>query len=296
MSYDIFEPKLQAWRASQGQKPGAGNTIKEKYSCPLLFEPETSWSYSGGTDWAGKVVERVNGNIKLGTYMEENIWTPLGIRDITFRLRSREDMRMRMSAMSLRDPAGSGKAVHTSVEMVPDSMEDDSGGGGAFADPTEYLKILQSLLRDDGKLLQSKSVEALFTPQLSKESQKALRETLNIPESNLALGAVPTTEVSQVSWGIGGLVVPDDLPGWRRKGTLTWGGMPNLTWVSYSVFPRSEEEEMLISLVKWIDRKAGLCGLYASQILPPGDLKSVKLSQVFERGIYEEYKKSKPRL
>ena len=236
MSYDIFEPRLQAWRASQGQKPGAGNTIKDKYYCPLLFEPGTSWSYSGGTDWAGKVVERVNGNIRLGTYMEENIWKPLGIKDITFRLRSREDMRMRMSAMSLRDPAGSGKAIYTGVEMVPDSMEDDGGGGGAFADPNEYLKILQSLLRDDGKLLRSESAEVLFTPQLGKESQKALRETLKIPEWNLALGAVPTTEVSQVSWGIGGLVVPDDLPGWRRKGTLTWGGMPNLTWVSYSVF------------------------------------------------------------
>ena len=232
MSYDIFDPNLVAWRASQGQKPGAGDTIKEKYLCPLIYEPGTSWMYSAGTDWAGKVVERVNGNKSLGAYMEENIWKPLGIKDITFHLTEREDMRKRMPDMSQRDPNGSGKAIYSSTVLASDSMKDDGGGGGAFADPTEYLKILQSLLKDDGKLLKSRSLELLFKSQLGEESKKALRKRLQVPEWNLALGGIPITEDSEVSWGLGGMVVPDDMPGWRRKGTLTWGGMPNLTWVA----------------------------------------------------------------
>ena len=40
---------------------------------------------------------------------------------------------------------------------------------------------------------------------------------------------------------------------------------------------------------KFIDRKAGLCGLYASQILPSDDAKSVELTHIFERAIYKEY-------
>lgn len=69
-------------------------------------------------------------------------------------------------------------------------------------------------------------------------------------------------------WGLGGLLVMQDLEGWRSKGTMTGGGMPNLTW---------------------IDREAGICGLYASQILPPGDLKSVEMSALFEKTMYERY-------
>ena len=247
LGYDIFDPDLAAWRRSLSQKPGDGDTVKEKYFCPLTFEPGTSWAYSGGTDWAGKVVERVNGDMALGTYMEENIWKPLGIKDMTFHLKQREDMRERMPDMSRRDPSGSGKAIHTSFVSMPDSMKDDCGGGGAFADMTEYLKILQSLLRDDGILLKSKSAELLYTPQLNEESQRALRKHLQDLESNMVLGGIPITEESQVNWGMGGMVIPDDLPGWRRKCTLTWGGMPNLTWV-FMMSPSVHEEEMLTKL------------------------------------------------
>ena len=38
-----------------------------------------------------------------------------------------------------------------------------------------------------------------------------------------------------------------------------------------------------------IDREAGLCGLYASQIMPIGDPKSVKMVHVFEKAMYERH-------
>ena len=93
MSYDIFNPRLQKWRASQGQRLSSGKTVAEKYSCPLLYEPGTGWDYSPSIDWAGKMVERVNGNISLQDYMRTHIWEPLGIKDMTFHLRDREDLR-----------------------------------------------------------------------------------------------------------------------------------------------------------------------------------------------------------
>jgi hypothetical protein len=44
---------------------------------------------------------------------------------------------------------------------------------------------------------------------------------------------------------------------------------------------------------QWIDMEAGICGLYAGQILPPGDLKSVKMSALFEKTMYERMEKEK---
>lgn len=43
--------------------PNGSAVIKDRFKFPLLFAPGESWSYSVGIDWAGQMVERVNGNI-----------------------------------------------------------------------------------------------------------------------------------------------------------------------------------------------------------------------------------------
>ena len=141
------------------------------------------------------------------------------MKDLTFHPIQREDMRKRMPDMSLRDPNRSGKAIYTSIVSTPDSMEDDSGGGGAFTSPIDYMKILQSILANDGTLLQSKSIDALFTPQLTVESQKAMMKVTKDEYSNLVLDHLP--QGTQLDWGLGGMVILADCPGWRSKGTLT---------------------------------------------------------------------------
>ena len=97
---------------------------------------------------------------------------------------------------------------------------------------------------------------------------------LAVPEFNQMVGNLPQ-DVSK-DWGLGGMLIEGDFPGWRSKGTMSWGGMPNLIW--------------------FIDPKVGICGLYASQILPPGDLKSVEMSTMFEKEMYARYKKEATRL
>ena len=47
---------------------------------------------------------------------------------------------------------------------------------------------------------------------------------------------------------------------------------------------------------QWIDREAGICGMYASQILPPGDAKSNELNGVFQRTMYERMGKEKAKI
>ena len=41
---------------------------------------------------------------------------------------------------------------------------------------------------------------------------------------------------------------------------------------------------------QWVDRKTGLCGLYAGQVIPPGDAKCAALTTKFEQAMYEQYK------
>lgn len=46
-------------------------------------------------------------------------------------------------------------------------------------------------------------------------------------------------------------------------------------------------------MAQWIDMEEGICGLYASQILPPGDRKSMEMSVLFEKTMYERMEKEK---
>ncbi|MCJ1360488.1 MAG: hypothetical protein MMC33_010493 [Icmadophila ericetorum] len=274
LAYDVFDPKLMAWRASRGEKLSRGKTIPDKYTLPLLYEPGEWWSYSVGIDWAGKLLERaLNNGQSLGDYLNEHVWKPLGINSMTFHLRDRPDLQERMAVMSQRSPE-TGKAVHSGEDLMGEVV-DDFGGAGCYCCAPEYLKILQSILANDGKLLKPETVtDIMFQPHLSKKSQAGLMKTTADPAWQNALGGLPVD--AGKDWGIGGLLTLADLPGTRKSGTMTWGGLPNLTW--------------------FIDPTSGLCGLTAMQMTPPGDAKAVELIHVYERGLYAKYQNFKPQL
>ncbi|KAG7004437.1 hypothetical protein G7Y79_00025g057230 [Physcia stellaris] len=272
LAYDMFHPTLIKWRQSQGQGLSQGKTIPAKYLLPLLYEPGTSWSYGASTDWAGRVVERVTG-LSLESYMTTHIWEPLGIRDMTFHLERREDLRNRMLGMSFRE-AFSGKAVFTGAKSWDDPVEDDFGGAGVYSSMPDYLKVLQAVLSADRKLLGAETWEEMFRPQLGPAARESMMEQLTDPEVNDRLGNLPLG--SEKDWGLGGMLLQEDIKDGRRKGTLLWGGVPNLFW--------------------WVDRETGLCGLYGTQMLPTGDAGSIRAFQLFERTMYERFNKRNPRL
>lgn len=285
IGYDIFNPLLQRWRRSQGQ-PIVMNDgrLVDICMCPLIFEPGTAWEYSTGIDWAGQMVERVN-STRLHEYMRTNICQPLGIKDLTFHLERREDIRKRMPDMSKREGEvhpmfGStmnpeGKVVWTKDRVWGDPVEDDFGGAGGYATATDYSKILHSICSNDGKLLKKETVDEMFRPQLSEESQKHLTGLLTIWQLNNMFGGLPTG--TEVDFGLGGLLCLNDLETTgRKKGSMSWGGLPNLVW--------------------WMDRQAGLSGIYASQVIPPGDPRSLEMARKFEGAMYERLKQSRGHL
>ena len=53
---------------------------------------------------------------------------------------------------------------------------------------------------------------------------------------------------------------------------------------------------LLLIISKFIDREAGLCGLAASQVIPPMAPQILKLHENFQRGIYEVFEASRKML
>lgn len=229
--YDAMEPKLLHLRGSN--PPNAAPTVAERFAFPLTYEPGTSWSYGSGIDWAGQVVERLTG-LPLEQYMRRNIWAPVGADRITFfpSKHAGGEMAHSMAGMSVRD-AESGKVVAWTKPLFDREQppKDAFGGHGAVADLRDYMKILESVGRDDGVLLRPETAALMFEPQLSERSREALMSVMRDPElSGSFVGDFPPE--AEYDWGIGGILVRSEGEGRRRRNTLIWSGMPNLFWVS----------------------------------------------------------------
>lgn len=230
---------------SRGQVPRSAPTIEERCDSPLLFEPGTSWMYGVGTDWTGKMIERATGKT-LEAYMAENIWAPIGARDITFWPEQRHDMKDRMADLSSWDESessGAKKAVPLIGFDLINGSKDCLGGTGAFASAKDFMRVLQAVLQEDERLLKNKdSYDALFTPQLSEASQEALTALLKSNEwLNEELGVNIPLEGAK-SWSLGGLLSLDEYEGWMGRNTLLWTGMPNIPWVRLRMSSPRERE------------------------------------------------------
>lgn len=191
---------------------------------PLLFEPGEGWGYSCAIDWAGQMVERVNGGVRLGDYMKDHIWEPLGMTATGFRLSENDTIRNRLCATTAKTPAGD---LISATPYPSPNPKDDMGGGGLYSCVTDYVKVLVALLKNDGTLLQPETVKLMFTPQLP--DNKHLADAVNSPDG----GPMFRSGVESQAWnfGLGGILNEEDVDGICKKGTMTWGGLPNLFWV-----------------------------------------------------------------
>lgn len=267
-----MNPLITRWHTSRGKEAGQkGDPIIKRITIPLLFEPGTSWEYGYGIDWAGVLVMRLN-KMSLEAYMQKYLWDPLGIKHITFHQELKPEVRKSLVKMSMRGKQGMrGLAMPTEEKvewtdelLYEDPWVDEFGGAGAIGSAIEYMKILHSICSDDGKLLMSETIDEMFTPQLGVESQKALASFIAfLGDSEMFTSQEPGT---QVSYGLGGLLVLSDKETGVKSGTLSWSGLPNLLWT--------------------IDRGSGLSLFYASNLVPFGDQKSHKMQQIFEKEMY----------
>lgn len=284
LGYDAFDPPLLRWCAATGKDLSHKNihklnTVPKRFNSPLQYEPGTSWGYGCSIDWAGKLVERVSG-MTLETYFQKNILDKLDIDhdQITFWLEDKYPQHaQKRTGLTIRKKPGK-PVEHMSVQNLFGPMKDCMGGQGLHAVMPAYMKILQSILKDDEKLLKRETTAMMFEPQLGAESKKTLNSLRSTaPEQFQSfVGRMP--EGIELDWGLGGMLTCSDdsgvKDGWgRRKGTLMWSGLPNLFW--------------------FIDREEDLCGMFATQVIPPGDMPTEDLIVLFEKTMYERHRASK---
>lgn len=260
--------KYSAW-AGRTDNMFSGNIRGATH--PLVFQPGTSWQYSSGTDWAGKVVEAASGH-DLETFMQENIWKPVGAKSSTFYPAKLHggDVEARIQETGDRGQGGRLNKIPNMWKLEP---EDAMGAAGVYSTAEDYGLLLKALIQGGGPLLKAETVDLMLDPQTGPEASEALGRfcVSQTGGSSFAQSFVGRdadwTKIQGYAYSLCGIVAPEDVPGRRQKGSVCWGGLPGLVWT--------------------IDRAAGIAATFFTQITPPGDSKTVQVQWDLEEAVYK---------
>jgi len=277
--YAFFNPEIRKFGLPAGIDEFSGRI--EDVDTPLLFEPGTQWNYGvrkhncyyisfmltilqTNIDWAGVLVERVSG-LSLDDYFQKYIFLPLGIKNIS--MFPSTEMKAKLAHMHSRDSSGNiTTREHLQRRPLYANLDKkdifNSAGAGCFAQPSEYAKIIATLLNDGtspttgAKILESKTVDAMFAnqiPEMPDFARQGIKAA--IPELTNPIGELYPQGNEPQGWGLTFMLTIAEGATGRGRNTGWWAGLPNLFW--------------------WADREKGVGGIVASQIIPFGGASSM---------------------
>ncbi len=266
LGYDFFNETYARLSRDHGQ-PSVIEARKASLMTPLLFDPGETWEYGSNIDWVGQVIEGLTGR-RLGDVVQERILDPLGMADTAWTLTP--DMRGRLAGMHARKADGRLEALRG--WELPQDPEIHMGGHGLYSTVGDSCRFIRMWLNDgrgpDGPVLKETTVEMAVADGLGGMKIKGL-PAVNPALTNYAefFPGMPK------SWGLTFMINDEDAPTGRPAGSLAWAGLANLYY--------------------WIDRRNGVGGFWATQILPFADAASVGGYLEFETAVYESLRQKK---
>jgi CubicO group peptidase (beta-lactamase class C family) len=201
---------------------------------PLLYQPGTRWSYSVAVDIQGYIIEKLTGQ-RLGDYMADHIFKPLGMKDTGFFAPPSE--KRRLSEVYVVNPQ-TGKLLELTPALFP-QLQDftkrppmDSGGGGTVSTIDDYARFCQMIL--NGGELNGVRILAPATVALMQANHIEDTVTPGHPdESGPAIG----TDALGFGLDFAISLDPAKLGSLQGKGSIWWGGAAG-TW--FWIDPRND--------------------------------------------------------
>lgn len=141
----------------------------------LGFEPGTRFRYSLCHDVLGALIEVISGK-KLGVYMKEMLFEPLGMKDTFFGVPKEGERLSRMATRYVYDETGNPRTLP--LECVFNLSEEyESGGAGLVSSAVDYALFLDALAnggvgKNGNRILSAYSVDLMKTNHLTgKQSE-----------------------------------------------------------------------------------------------------------------------------
>jgi methyl acetate hydrolase len=259
-AYDFFNEKYNRLAQEHGQ-PSVVTASKAALMTPLLFDPGDDWEYGSNIDWCGQVVEGITGK-RLGEVMQERIFGPLGMTSTAFSITP--SMRERLARIHRRE--GDGSLMPLTDFELPQDPEVHMGGHGLYGTVGDYCRFIRMYLNDgmgeNGRVVKAETVRMAEQNGLGEKKIRMLPGVIRSLSNDAEFfPGLPK------SWSLTFMVNDGDAPTGRPAGAIGWAGLANLFY--------------------WIDRRNGLGGYWATQILPFADPVSFSGYMDFETAVYQ---------
>jgi len=216
-SYDGFNPSLNKLREQTNNDYSTQEFAKALAGEPLLFEPGEGWNYGFCHEVLGAVIEIVSGK-SLGEYIEENIFSPLGIKESGFFVS--DDKKHRIAPQYNYDVLTGAITLITNASLAHNAnagKRHQSGGGGLIMPAHDYILFLDAMAcRGAGKtgarILSEPMIQLLMKNHISGKAEADYRNNGMVEGFGYSLGSSVVYDAGK------GLSL-------RPTGTFAWGGL-----------------------------------------------------------------------
>ena len=198
--------------------PAPDEWLRRLGSLPLAHQPGERWQYNTGSDVLGVLIARASG-LSFGTFLQERIFQPLGMRETAFSVPEAKLERFADSYM----PDVKGELVLFDRALGgqwsrPPAFE--SGAGGLCSTVDDYLAFAHAMLHEGEwngvRLISRASFHALSTDQLRPQQKRGATYTPGYFETH--------------GWGFGvGVTTAAGDPA-EPAGTFGWYGGLGSSW------------------------------------------------------------------
>ncbi len=176
-NYDLNLPAIQKTRELTGGRCPTLDVIRAMADEPLDYEPGSIYNYSLGLDVMGGVIELVSG-MKLGQYMKENVFEPLGMKNSTYNMTP--DVIDRLATQY--DYDAENKCAR---EIAKDSCpyrfgtEYESGGAGLISSVDDMILLADALAhlgkgKNGNRILSEYGVRLMSRNHLTPEQRRGM--------------------------------------------------------------------------------------------------------------------------
>ncbi len=170
MSYNLSDEAIV--KALADGKRTTRELVCAMADMPLGFEPGTRFRYSLAHDVLGALIEVWSGQ-KLGDYMRENVFEPLGMKETFFGIPKNEEQLSRLTARYTKSPDGTVKREPLGCRFI---LTDDyeCGGAGLVSRVDDYALFLDALAngglaKNGNRILSPSTVELMSINYLSEK-------------------------------------------------------------------------------------------------------------------------------
>ncbi len=256
--YEIWDADIIRYQQVTGT-PSIFTSQNAALSAPLVCDPGDRWVYGISIDWAGKMVEAASGQ-KLGTFLEENLFGPLGMTSTSFLLSASQ--RSRLASLHTRHADGSLSPFPFEFNQQPEFQQ---GGGGLYGTMPDYLRFTQMMLHGGTfagrRVLERQTVRTMSQNQMGDIDFVELKTAM--PDYSNDADFYPGMKQK---WGLSFLINTERTREGRSPGSLAWAGLSNCYF--------------------WIDQTKNVTGAFMTQIFPFFDRRAVDLFRAFETAVY----------